>query len=478
MRNSRLLTCLAVLTLAGCNRATPSRPSTQAVTAIILPQPQQIIKGWGCYPCTYKMDRGNPQNYNIFSRPHAQRLLLKELGISFMRCNILPESYDARQDDGSLNTRYLDATLVRHLKMARHYGMTKYLLTVWSPPAIFKDPPILAGWDRKTHRPAQLRPERESDYCCYVVKTLDYLTKQQGLAKPIAYSIQNEPGAAVPLWDGTVYDARQWQRVCKMMRRALDAGGYRDVPLIGPEAATYTDSVAFVGGPDAPALKSDKVLAQALAGFAYHGYAATSQNAPGPQKLRSAAQVAHSLGKDVWMTEWCVMGRPLAPLDHSLEVMQRFAREMTYIPTNYWTWWQGWWFSYPKNETLLTGTDDNHLHISKTYRILQRLWHSAPPGGVVKLVQTSDPEIKGFDPFKVQTVAFDYHNHMTVLFVNPGDQKKLLTVKGLHGQGATAYLSTANDDMVKQSVSPLLHGTITVTLPPRSIIVLATRSGV
>ena len=421
------------------------------------------------------MDRGNPENYNIFHRPHVQRLLLKDLGISFMRCNILPESYDAAKDDGSLNTRYLDETLVRQLKMARGWGMTRYLLTVWSPPAIFKDPPIPEGLEQKTHRPVKLKPEREADYCRYVVKTLDYVTKKQGLAKPIAFSIQNEPGAAVPLWDGTVYDAAQWQRVCKKMRRALGAGGYCDVPVIGPEAATYTDSVAFVGGPDAPALKTDKVLAASLAGFAYHGYSAVSQLAPAPQQLRSVAQVAHGMGKDVWMTEWCIMGRPLAPIDHSIEVMQRLAREMTYIPTNYWTWWQGWWFSYPKNETLLTGTDDNHLYISKTYRILQRLWHSAPSGGVVKFVRTSDPEIKGFDPNKVQTVAFSYRSHTTVLFVNPSAQTKLLTVKGLNGKQATAYLSTANLDMALQKAPALQHGVTTATLPPRSIIVLVTK---
>ncbi|MDQ3815852.1 MAG: hypothetical protein M3347_18240, partial [Armatimonadota bacterium] len=283
----------AALLLAVCTRR---RAEDLPVTATVLTEPQQTIKGWGCYPSTFQTDRPTAENFHIFNRPNAQRLIFKELGISFMRCNILPNSYDAHKDDGSLNTRYLDATLVRHLKIARRYGMTKYLLTVWSPPAIFRDPPFTTGQDNKTGKVSVLKPDREDDYCRYVVKVLDYLTKKQRLAKPLAYSIQNEPDAPASQWDGLAYDVAQWQRVVKMMRRTFDAGGYQDVPLIGPECSSYANSVGFVGGPDASALKNDNAFAAALAGFAYHGY--ISRTEPYPQQLRAVAQIARGMGKD------------------------------------------------------------------------------------------------------------------------------------------------------------------------------------
>lgn len=205
--------------------------------ATVSPQKQQTIKGWGCYPATFQPDRPDAENYQIFHRPNAQKLILGELGISFMRCNILPHSYDAAKNDGSLNANYLDQTLVRQLKMAQKFGIRKYLLTVWSPPTAFKTPPITLGRD-KTGRVSRLRPEKEATYCAYVVAVLDYLTKVQKLPKPMAYSIQNEPDFAPDLWDGTQYTAKQWRRVVVQMRRALDKNGYRDVPLIGPECGS------------------------------------------------------------------------------------------------------------------------------------------------------------------------------------------------------------------------------------------------
>lgn len=477
LASGSVLASIVVVLLITRNKTAPLESQTiESATAVVLPQPQQTIKGWGCYPATYQMDRPLPENFHIFNRPNVQRLIFKELGISFMRCNILPGSYDARSDDGSLDTKYLDATLVRHLKLARRYGMSKYLLTVWSPPPVFKNPPITRGQD-KAGRPSRLKTEREDDYCRYVVKVLDYLTRGKRLAKPFAYSIQNEPGYDPPLWDGTAYDAAQWRRVFKMMRRALDAGGYKDVLLIGPECGSYALSTQFMGGAGAPALKQDKAFAAALSGFAYHGYTLLSRRAPHPQQLREVAQIARSLGKDVWMTEWSIIAQKRTPLDHALEAMQRFGREVAYIPTNYWTWWQGWYLRHPKSEVLITGADDNHLHISKTYRVLQKLWHAAPPGSVVKHVQTTDPEIKGFDPYSVQTVAFDHPSHMTVLLVNPGGHTKKLTLQGLSGEKAGVYLTDASRDMAAQGTGTIARGITPIVLAPRSIVVVVTNRG-
>ncbi len=444
------------------------------IIATVLPKPQQMIKGWGCYPSTFQLDRPNANNFHIFNRPNAQRLIFKELGMSLMRCNILPRSYDAGKNDGSLDTKYLDASLVRHLEMGRRYGVEKYLLTVWSPPALFKTPSVTTGQDPKTRQPSRLKPEREADYCRYVVRVLDYLTKQKGLRKPVAYSIQNEPGYDPALWDGVAYPADQWRRVFKAMRRALDAGGYRDVPLIGPECGSYALSVDFVGGPTASALKQDKEFAAAMAGFAYHGYTFHSRKTPYPQQLRDVALVAQNLGKDVWMTEWSIIAQKRTPLDHALEVAQRLGRETAYIPSNYWFWWQGWYYRHPKGEVLLTGANDNRLHISKSYYLLKKLWHSAPAGSIVKRVQTNDPDIRGFDPANVQTVAFDYHGQMTVLLVNPTSQAKSLTLQGLKGGQATTFLTDQTHDMASQGSKALVQGTTKVVLPSRSVALIIT----
>lgn len=446
-------------------------PNAPVATLIIEAQGQQTIKGWGIYPCTFEINRATPDLYTIFNRANAQRLILKELGVSFVRANILPRSYDTKRD--ALDIRYLDATLVRQLKLARRFGHSKYLLTVWSPPAAWKNPPVTFGQDR-SGKPSKLRPDREADYCRFVVRVLDFLTKQRGLSAPIAYSIQNEPSYAAAQWDGTAYDALQWRRVLVRMRRVLDSGGYKRVPLVGPECGDYARSVEFVGGPNLSALQNPAFKA-AMAGFAYHGYTLYSRHAPYPQQLRQAAQTAHASGKDVWMTEWSI-AQKRTPLEHALEVTQRLGRETAYIPTNYWTWWQGWYYRHPKGEVLLTGKDDKHLHISKTYYVLQKLWHSAPSGSIVHRVQSNDPDIKGFDPDEVQAVAFVHPRRTTLLLINPTPSAKTLHIKGLSGTKASLFLTTETLDMKDQGARAVKAGATLIQLPPRCIALLTTET--
>lgn len=468
---NKLLPALALgACLAGCRgSAPPPVVHKMAVTATLEAQPRQTIKGWGIYPCTIQLDRPNTNNFHLFNRPNAQRLLFRELGFSFFRTEILPGSYDARRDDGSLDVAYLDASLVRWLRLARGYEHSKYILSVWSPPAPFKDPPVTRGQNKGIA--ARLRPDREDDYCRYIVAVLDHLTKKRGQAVPFAFSIQNEPDAAPALWNGTVVEGEQWRRVAKKMRAALDSGGYSDVQLIGPEGGTYAASLDRLGGPGVPSVKQDSKLANALAGISYHGYGGASRLAPHPENMRDAAAIFHSMGKDVWMTEWCVTV-PKPPMEHALRVMQRLGRETAYIPSNYWAWWQGWYPRHPKSEVLLTGEDDKRLHISKTYYVLQKLWHSAPAGSVVHRVGTDDPELSGYAPEAVQAVAFATGNRTTVLLINPTAQSKTLTLGGLSARTAEIYRTDAAVDMKMVQRTAVAQKKIMLPLPSRSISII------
>jgi O-glycosyl hydrolase len=456
---------------SGCRA---KQPTPQTTVLRIETTKRQTIKGWGIYPCTIRNDRPNADLYTLWKRPNAQRLIFKDLGASLIRSEIPPGSYDAKRDDGSLDEKYLDASLVRQLRIAQRFGHRRYFLSVWSPPALFKSPATTLGQDPKTRREAHLRPDRETAYCRYVVRVFDYLTKRKGLAAPIAFSLQNEPNFGAPLWDGTPYGAAQWQRVALRMRRALDAGGYEKVALIGPEAGSYKSSLDLLGGVGAPALQKEP-LRSALCGLAFHGYTLESHRAPYPQQMRDVALKAQNSGKEIWMSEWSIMAAKRTSLDHALEVTQRLGREMTYVPCNYWCWWQGWDWHHPKSEVLLTGSDDSKLHISKTYYVLQKLWHSAPAGSVVQQVQSNDPEISGFHANKVQTVAFATKKGQTLLLVNPNSGTKTVNLQGLTGRKATRFMTDAARDMAAQPALSIANGEVSFSMPGRAIMILETR---
>ena len=380
MRLALLALLPLALALGGCAAPKPA-PTVLTIDA----NPQQTIMGWGIYPCTIRNDRANPQLYTLWHRPNAARLIWRDLHPTYWRCEILPGSYDARRDDGSLDIKYLDESLVWQIKLAKFYGQTRYILSVWSPPAPFKSPATTLGVDPKTKRAAVLRAEREGDYCRYIARVLKHLQAEK-LPLPFALSVQNEPDYAAALWNGTQLSPAQWARLVVKMRAELDAQGLDKVQIIGPDTGSYAGSVAFVGGAKAPVL-ADARFKRGLDGFAFHGYTPLSKYAPHPGNLRAVALQMQRAGKTVWQSEWSQPGDKPDALRHVMETAQRLGRETATIPCNYWSWWQGYYPRHPKGEVLITGADDANLHVSKTFYFLSCLWRNAPAGSVVHRVK-------------------------------------------------------------------------------------------
>lgn len=450
------------------------RTRPQISHLIVESAPRQTLKGWGVFPCTIRNDRPDFEDYTLWKRPVAQKLLFAKLGATLFRSEILPGSYDARKNDGSLDFKTLDDSLVRQIQLGQKWGLKTYFLSIWSPPALFKFPATTLGQDPKTRQNSRLRADKEAAFCVYVVRVFDYLTKTRKLPAPVAFSVQNEPGYAAPLWNGAAMTPAQWQRLIVQMRAVLDANGYRKTLLIGPEGGSYAMSIAFVGGPNAPALKNQN-LKMALGGFAFHGYTKDSKYEPQLSQLRQIALQSQKSGRDVWMSEWSLTTQKQTPLEHALIVSQRLAREMTFVPCNYWSWWQGYYPRHPKGEVLLTGRDDNALHISKTYYVLQKLWHSAPAGSVVHRISSDDAQVSGFANDKVQAVAFSNPRGQTLLLINPTKSAKNLQISGLHEKSATPFLTDETRDMKALAPVKIQNGEIDFSLGAHSIAVVEIR---
>ena len=414
-----------------------------------------------------------PSFIHLWKRPNAARLIWRDLHPTYWRCEILPGSYDAKRDDGSLDIKYLDESLVRQIKLARSYDQTRYILSVWSPPAPFKSPATTLGVDPRTKRAAVLRTDREGDYCRFVARVLKQL-QNENLPLPFALNVQNEPNYAAQGWNGTQLSPARWQRLIIAMRAVLDAQGFSNIQLIGPEGGSYRDSVTFAGGAKAPAL-DDARFDRALSGFAFHGYTLFSKHQPDLNELRDVALQMQRAGKTVWQSEWSIPSDKPDPLDHVLQTAQRLGRETATIPCNYWSWWQGYYPRHPKGEVLITGQDDAHLHVSKTFYFLSCLWKNAPAGSAVHRIVSDDAELSGNDADKVQCVAFENAKSQAILLVNPTELAKAIQLRGLKGGAATPYLTDIGRDMAPQTALTIANGTAGWTLPARSVCVLVAR---
>ena len=315
-----------------------------------------------------------------------------------------------------------------------------------------------------------LRPPREADYCRFIGRVLQHLQARK-LPLPFAFSVQNEPNYAPELWNGTRLSPAQWRRLTIQMRAELDKSGFKNIELIGPEGGSYRDSVEFAGGVAASAL-GDAQFNKALGGFAFHGYTLFSKHQPDLDNLRAVALKMQRAGKPIWQSEWSIPSDKPDPLDHVLETAQRLGRETVFIPCNYWSWWQGYYPRFPKGEVLVAGSDDAHLHVSKTYYFLKCLWKNAPAGSVVHRVESSDAELSGFNAEKVQCVDLENGARQTILLVNPTDKSKKFELRGLRAATATPYLTDKARDMALQSALPVKNGAVNWNLPPRSVCVL------
>ncbi len=81
-------------------------------------------------------------------------------------------------------------------------------------------------------------------------------------------------------------------------------------------------------------------------------------------------------------------------------------------------------------------------------------------------------QIRGYDAFEVQTVAWKFKNRTTLLVINPTNSQKKLQIGGLEGKIATPFLTDEKRDMKKQTPVPIRGKGVNLKIPKRSILVL------
>ncbi|MGH8023689.1 MAG: hypothetical protein ACRED1_08915, partial [Limisphaerales bacterium] len=182
-----------------------------------------------------------------------------ELGLTLLRIRI-----DSTGD-------WTDALLDAQKAVALGAGV---LATPWTPPAGMKSTTNIIG--------GYLLPSQYTNYALFLNDFAGYMASNGAPLKAI--SIQNEPDFVPTTYEGCGWTAAQLQSFCH------DVGGLiTNAPLIMPESASYNESVSD------PTLE-DPVAASNVTYSGEHLYGATIKDYP----------LAHSEGKDTWMTEYLV----------------------------------------------------------------------------------------------------------------------------------------------------------------------------
>jgi hypothetical protein len=495
--------------------------ASHAATLSISNHTRSIIKGWGVYP-----DHANGSNpdENTFDRP-AIRQAVYDSGATFIRMelsggyyragtavNAITFNTESSFSPGSWPQDRFD-NLINQLKAARDQGILDYILSSWSPPDAMKtwgtpantQPAPSGSVIRRGHITVNgvgtrtcLRQDSEQAFCNWYVAAIKYIVAQ-GLAAPVAISIQNEPTMWNIGYQGCYWDAVQWRRVAVLMRATLNANGLNAVVIQGHDD-TYkaTPSSEYQASPppkgyfeagfpvfNALSPAYDAALASAIGAYAFHTYDTNDQWA--------TANGIASYPKDVWMTEWNDHngaepgdGGGTADIDYAIKTARHLACDFVTLPVNYWCYFNAWSRARPDvgGGDLLGG--DTQPVYSKKYLVLRRLWNTVRPGWKARLVSVSgDNDLLTktdlYGQFKenlVSTIAFENPEATSsvLLVANPTTAAKTgLVVTGLKGTRAVVYATTAGSDMGILATGIVTGGSLTLpALPARSVVLVHT----
>ncbi|MCL2771876.1 MAG: glycosyl hydrolase [Oscillospiraceae bacterium] len=437
---------------------------------------QQEITDWGVF---FGSDSSGTDGRTLL-----KDAVFKDMGITNYRIELYGECGGPNKtlDYDRLNQ------VASAIKSGCEYGIKKYLLSVWTPPPEFKTNNSISGLNADG-TDASLKVENEQDYCDYIVKCLDYFTKDLGLPKPYAFDLQNEP-ENVADYQSCLYTPEQYVRVAKLMRKTLDAAGYTDVPLIGI-GDVFLRNIKFFGNKFSQ-FAADPELNSAIPIVAVHAYVHpgwTSDN--DVRNWRAALELYPE--KQAWMTEFCTGEGLPSPtmLSKTMDLAEVLSSNMVNARINDWFWWtafaSGYEINVPNQETLLSGNGTTTLNKSMQYNLLSIIYKNAVPGSKVALLETDDPEINTAMGERIDMCAWRNDNADIVLLA---DTKKTTDryyrLNNLNGKSATVYYFDEEISMNGGKVAPnnyepkvlpprnLENGSIVVEVPTNTVIVVVT----
>ncbi|MBD3239998.1 MAG: hypothetical protein GF331_05385 [Chitinivibrionales bacterium] len=474
--------------------------TASAQTAEILTEPRQTIKGWGAWPAYCRSDWGS--DWHIFDKPHLQSLVYESLGINYVRVDIQPRFYDCH--NGTLNETALN-DMVEHLRIAQSKGVSKWIVSVWSPPCCMKTPGHIDGriteWTaNKTDcvtgeqipvgTVTSLNPQKVDQFCDYLVDVLMYL-QDRGLGTPDNISPQNEP-LYDPGYDGCVYNTFNMEKsnrllyhqVIKTLRSKLDHAGLTTVKVLAPEGNHYGHHPHLLGTGFSD-LETDLALRDAVGAIGTHSYDQWGQTVGA---VRTFVDGARTYDKEIWMTEWCAYNGAgtVIPDDSELSmaiwVTRHFIREMVLLTAEYWFWWQAYnkQWTPMDGEALIMGTESQPV-FSRLYYLFSRIWNTVRPGSLVYPMSSSDVELIADNTSSdniadselwFNMVAFESDTNQAILLVNHTTTHKQLALSGVKVPSLNPFVMDQSRNMEAAAPISVTDGSASIRLPQRSVVLL------
>jgi glucuronoarabinoxylan endo-1,4-beta-xylanase len=330
------------------------------------------------------------------------------------------------------------------------YGVNRYMVSTWSPPAWMKDNNSCANGG---HVRAQFYP----DLAALKVEWLRRAKAQLGFEAQVE-SVQNEPNMR------TTYESCEWTTseissfVANNLQPALAASGLT-AKIMAPEPAYYSNFDAGWGSP----ILSNPSARAAVSIVATHGYGKTDDLS---KPCNSCAQY----NKPIWQTEDSNLnGQYTGSIDDGMAWSTEIYKAMNGGRFGAWFYW--WVMDLNGGNEGLIHADPatDSFQVPKRLYVLGQFSRFIRPGAVVLASASSDPTLQ-------VTAVRPPSGGVAVVLANNGRGSHTVTVN-LNGltsppAGLTPYRTSAGENQAQLGTVPVSNGSFTITVPAKSVVTL------
>ena len=328
------------------------------------------------------------------------------------------------------------------------YGVNKYMVSSWSPPAWMKD-------NNSCINGGHVLSQHYASLAALKIQWLNNAKTQLGFEAQVE-SVQNEPDHRAG------YDSCEWTPsemntfVVNHLKPALTASGL-SARLMAPEPSFYSNFDNAWGFP----LLNDAGMRAAVSIVATHGYGRTD-------KFDTLCASCNQFNKPIWQTEDSNLdGRYNGSIDEGLTWSTEIYKALN---SGRFSAWFYWWVMTLQNDNqglLNVNPATDSVVVPKRLYVVGHFSRFIRPGAVMVGSTSSDSTLQ-------VTAVRPTAGNVAVVLANSGRNSHTVTVSltGLSNVPATVtpYRTSANENQAQLSPIAVSAGSFTITVPSKTIV--------
>lgn len=396
-------------------------------------------------------------------RTEAADLLFSDLGINIYRLRVWTkiEGKNDDNDPNNFNWEAFDFTTdqdqIWNALEAKKRGVTKFIASVWSPPAWMKNN------TRETNN-GYLLPEMYEEFAEWLSAYILGYKRYHGI--DIGWiSIQNEPDYTAT-WETCIYTPEQLKELIKVVGRKFAKEGIT-TKIVAPETSGVYGALNYL-----EVIMSDPEAAQYVDVFAVHLYDIQFFNpSQGIEWLKIISDYCARYGKPLWMTEYSYLDFPYAgTYEEALYTVQHIHNTLVYGNASVYLVWELFW--YRETGLISISTQGDSYKITPKYYAVKQFFRFISPGSIRVDVKSDRPQV----------LASAYLNEesgdITIVLINRGmvNVNAKISLKNITLPSTLKQYRTSKTENCKYIGNVMVKDNLLeVLLPSDSITTLTTR---